>query len=82
MKREVKNLSGSSNRFLMSLPEILLKYIDETIEVINLTKKPYAKKVNRQAVIRGIMEYCKKADLQFSSGYTRHVYVSNKLITE
>lgn len=79
MKREVIKLTGSSNRFLMSLPQSLLDYIDETIEVINLMKKPLAKKVNRQAVIRGIMEHCKKANLQFSSGYTRHVYVSDKL---
>ena len=71
-------MNESSNKFLMSLPENLRKYIDDTVEVINLTKSGFSKKVNRQAVIRAIIEHCKKKNLQFSSTYTRYVWVKEE----
>ena len=75
-------MSESGNKFLMSLPANLLKYIDDTVEVINLTKRVYSKKVNRQAVIRAIIEHCKEKNLQFSSTYTRYVWVKDEKISK
>ena len=71
-------MSESSNKFLMSLGEELQKYVDETVEVINDTKRDFSKKVNRQSVIRAIVRHCKSKNLQFSSGYTKYVSVKEE----
>jgi len=71
-------MSEPSNKFLMSLPDELLKYIDETVEVLNYSKGQYRPKVNRQSLIRAIIRYCKKKNPQFSSGYSKYVSVKDE----
>lgn len=68
----------ADNKFLMSLPDELLPYVDDTVDVLNATKHSYAPKVNRQSVIRAMIRYCKKKNPQFSSGYSKYVSVKDE----
>ena len=66
----------------MSLDEETQKYVDETVEVINDSKRTYSSKTNRQAVIRAIIRYCKSKNPQFSSGYSKYVSVKDEEISD
>ena len=70
-------MSESSNRFFMSLDDETQKYVDDTVEVINLAKRTYSSKTNRQAVIRAMIRYCKEKNPQFDSGYSKWVSVKD-----
>lgn len=61
----------------MSLDDETQKYVDDTVEVINLTKRTYSSKTNRQAVIRAMIRYCQSKNPQFDSGYSKWVSVKD-----
>lgn len=71
-------MNESSNRFFMSLDEETQKYVDETVDVLNLTKGQFHPKVTRQSLIRAMIRYTKGKNPQFSSGYSKWVSVKDE----
>lgn len=67
-----------TNRFLLSLPKKSLDFIDKVIDDINKGKETWHHTANRQAVIRGLVEFAEREHLEFSSRYNRHVWVKRK----
>ncbi len=67
-----------TNKFLLSLPQKSLDFIDRVIDDLNKEKESWHRPANRQAVIRGLVEFAEREDLEFSSRYTRHVWVKRK----
>ena len=66
----------------MSLDEETQKYVDDTVEVLNLTKGQFIPKVTRQSVIRAMIRYTKGKNPQFSSGYSKWVAVKDEKISK
>lgn len=65
-------------RFYMSAKKKNIESIDEIVKDINKDKSLYEGKANRQSLIRGVIEFALKHDLQYTSGYGKHVTVTLK----
>ena len=65
-------------RFYMSVEEEPMKEIDRIVEEVNEGKETWRRHTNRQAVIRGLIEFSLKHELRFTSGYGKCVTVRVK----
>ena len=67
-----------SIRLLLSIDPKIIAQIDNVVKQVNATKETWRRHTNRQSVIKGLIRFAIDEDVEYVSGYGKHITVRHK----